>query len=109
MRFLLKNSSIFPMPNSKGQLLHLGTIEYSLREFVVMLSPSKGQIFIEEVVLNTVDWAEDVFANCKHIKDDSLFADLSSFSEERGLTDMKRIADTIIDQGKIEWLIGSSF
>lgn len=108
MRFILKNSSIFPMPNGGRQLLHLGTIGYGLREFVVMLSPSKAKIYIEEVVLNTVDWTEDVFANCKHIKDDNLFTDLSNFVTEQKLTDLKRIAETVMGQGKIEWLTGLS-
>jgi len=102
--FKLKNSNIFPMPNSRGRLLHLGTIEYGLREFVVMLSPPDGRIYIEEVVLNTVDFSNDVFANCKHINDDNLFNDLSMFVQEKKLTDMGRIANRLIDQGKMSWL-----
>lgn len=96
------------MPNSMGRLLHLGTIEYGLREFVVMLSPSDAKIYIEEVVLNTVDFSNDVFANCKHVDDDNLFNDLSMFAQEKGLTDMARLANRLIEQGKMSWLtVGS--
>lgn len=86
----------------------MGTIEYGLREFVVMLSPPNGKIYIEEVVLNTIDFSSDVFANCKHIKDDNLFHDLAAFAAEQGMTDMKKVAEQIIDQGNMSWLtIGS--
>lgn len=88
--------------------MHLGTIEYGMREFVVILSPPKAKVYIEEVVLSTVDFSDDVFANCKHIKDDNLFHDLSMFIQEQGLVDMKKVAERLIDQGKLSWLtIGS--
>lgn len=107
MRFKLKNSNIFPMPNSRGRLLHLGTIEYGLREFVVMLSPQDTKIYIEEVVLNTVNFSEDVYANCKFIDDDNLFNDLTEFVNEQKLTDMSRVVERATAQGRSSWIIGS--
>lgn len=115
MRFYLKNTDIFPLPNGGG-LLHIATIGYGLREFVVMLDPSKdiqldddkGPLYIEEVVLNTVDWDSDVFANCKHIKDDNLFHDLAAFVKEHKLDRADRVANILIERGKIHWLLGGS-
>lgn len=106
MRFKLKNSNIFPLPGNP-HMLHLATIGYSLREFIVMLGimgPASGKIYIEEIVLESKDFSKDVFANCKFIEDDNLANDLSEFVEEKGIRDMKKIADTIIDMGNAGWL-----
>lgn len=112
MKFYLKNTNIFPLPNSKN-LLHVATIGYGLREFIVMLDPTRdimnqdrGPLYIEEIVLNTVDWTSDVFANCKHIKDDNLFKDLAAFVHENKLDRADRVANILIDMGKIHWLTG---
>lgn len=113
MRFKVKNSNIFPMPgnhpSNPNQLLHLGTIEYGLREFVVMAcvtGPKRGNVYIEEVVLNTVDFQKDVFANLKFIEDDNLAHDLAKFAEEKKLTDMKEVSNRLGEQGKLPWLYG---
>ena len=74
-------------------MLHLGTIGYGLREFIVMhcrRGPHNGQTYIEEVVLNNVDFSTDVFANCKFIDDDNLAQDLAAFAEEKGLLDIRK-------------------
>ena len=55
-------------------MLHLGTIGYGLREFVVMLGvtgSAQSKVYIEEVMLESVDFSKDVFANCKFIADDN--------------------------------------
>lgn len=109
MRFSLKNSNIFPLPGNP-HMLHLGTIGYGLREFIAMLciaGPKAGNLYIEEVVLNTVDFTSDVFANCKFIDDDNLAADLAEYVDEQGLRDVKKITDVIIDMGQTQWLIDS--
>ena len=108
MRFKLKSSDIFPIPLNK-HMLHLGTIGYSLREFMVtacVRGPQRGQVYIEEVVLNTVNWTEDVFANLKFVSDDNLANDLAKYAEMNGLTDMKKVADRLISTGRESWLIG---
>lgn len=105
MRFKVKDSNIFPMPGNP-HMLHLATIMYGLREFVVMLWAKAGKCYIEEVVINTVDWTSDVFANLKFIDDDNLAFDLAKFAEEKGLTDMKKRTEELIDQGKQRWIIG---
>ena len=77
-------------------MLHIGTIGYGLREFIAMLciaGPKQGSFYIEEVVLNTVDFTNDVFANLKFIDDDNLAIDLAAFVEEKNLRDMSRIAE----------------
>ena len=89
--FNLKNSDIFTLPGNP-HILHLGTIQYGLREFIVMHCRAgmyKGNTYIEEVVLNTIDYSKDVFANCKFIDDDNLAHDLARFAEESGLLDIK--------------------
>lgn len=111
MRFKLKNSNIFPLPGNP-HMLHLGTIGYGLREFVLMLGiagPGKGKFYIEEVVLESVDFSKDVYANCKFIDDDELAQDLAEFADELGLRDIKKISNTLIDMGNLDWLTGSAF
>jgi hypothetical protein len=88
-------------------MLHLGTIEYGLREFIVMAcirGPRSGQVFIEEVVLNTVDFSNDVFANCKFIEDDNLAFDLAKFAEDKKLTDVKTRINELGDTGRLLWI-----
>lgn len=106
--FKLKDSNIYPMPGSNNQALHLGTIGHGLKEYVVFTyihGPAQGNTYIEEVVLNSVNWSEDVFANLKFIDDDNLAYDLTRFVEEKGLTDPKKIAETLMDRGKFGWMI----
>jgi len=102
MRFKVKNSNIFPIPHNP-HMLHLGTISYSLREFIVMYCRSgihRGKCYIEEVVLTSTNFSEDVFANLKFIADDNLANDLAMFAGEQKLTDLKRISDTLIDTSR---------
>ena len=104
MRFKLKNSNIFRLPGNP-HMLHLGTIEYGLREFILMLGtegPARSKFYIEEVVLESVDFDKDVFAHCKFIDDDKLANDLAEFADEQGLRDMKKIVDQLIDMEKFE-------
>lgn len=109
MRFTLKNSNVFPLPGNE-HFLHLGTIGYGLREFIVMAcvrGTHQGKVYIEEVVLNSVNWTDDVFANLKFVDDDNLAFDLAKFVEEKGLTDMKKLSDRLISTGRQSWLTGS--
>lgn len=106
MRFYVKNKDLFPLPNNK-HMLHLGTIAMGLREFVVMVclkGSKKHQCYIEEVVLNTVDFNKDVWANLKFIDDDNLAADLAAFAEENKLTDMKERFNELGDRNKLSWI-----
>jgi len=89
-------------------MLHLGTINKGLQEFIVMLctkGPERGKVYIEEAVLNAVDLTKDVFAYCKFISDDALAEDLARFAEMKKLTDMKRISNCLLDQGRQSWLM----
>lgn len=88
MRLKVKNCSRFRLPGSNKHFIHLGTIEYGIREFIVFhctAGPKAGNTYIEEVVLTSVDWTEDVFANCKFVSDDNLAQDLAAFATEQGL------------------------
>lgn len=109
MRFQLKNSNLFLVPGNK-HMLHLGTIGYGLREFIVMAcirGPQSGQVYIEEVVLNTVDFSQDVFANCKFIEDDNLAFDLAKYAEEQGITDVPKRLNELGETGRLSWITGS--
>lgn len=106
MRLLVKNSNIFPLPGNP-HMIHLGTIGRGLREFVVLLCTqglSQGQCYIEEVVIQSVNWDEDVFANLKFIQDDELAEELYVFAAENKLTDMKTVSETLISSRRESWL-----
>jgi hypothetical protein len=107
MRFKIKNSEIFPMPGNP-HLLHLGTIEYGLREFVVMLHIANQSCYIEEVVLNNVDFSSDVFAGLKFIDDDSLANDLAKFAEEKGIIDIPKRIQELVDRNHLDWIMLSN-
>lgn len=104
----VKDSNIFPLPNNP-HMLHLGTIMDGLHEYIVMVciqGQYAGKCYIEEVVLTTIDFSKDVFANLKFISDDNLAFDLAKFAEEKGLTDVKRRLQEIVDRGNEKWLLG---
>ncbi len=106
MRFKVKNKDLFPLPGNP-HMLHLATISYGLQEFVVMVclrGPKKHQCYIEEVVLTSVDFQKDVWANLKFIDDDNLAADLAAFCEEKKITDMKERFNELGDRNKLSWL-----
>lgn len=52
--------------------------------------PHKGKTFIEEVVLTSVDFKADVFANCRFIDSDELAEELARFATEKGLLDVEK-------------------
>ena len=67
--------------------------------------PAQGNTYIEEVVLTSVDFSKDVYANCKFIDDDNLAYDLAKFVEDKQLVDTKKIAEELIDRGKFGWMM----
>lgn len=92
-RFKLIDSNIFLLPNNP-HLVHLGTIKAGFKEYIVMYcrkGPKEGRIYIEEVVLTSIDWTKDVYANLGFIKDDNLARDLAEFARARGLLDPTRL------------------
>ena len=109
MRFKVKDKNLFQVPGNP-HMIHLGTIGYGLREFIVMAciqGPQYGKCYIEEVVLESKDFNKDVWANCKFIQDDNLAFDLAKFAEENGLTDMKKRFNELGERGKLPWLLGN--
>jgi hypothetical protein len=102
-RFTLKDSGLFLLPGN-AHMLHLASIGYGMREFIVMLNRNTHKVYIEEVVLETKDFSKDVWANLKFIEDDSLANDLAAFCEEKGVIDMKKVTDQLITQGKRQWI-----
>ena len=102
MRFKLKDTNLFLM-RGNPHMLHVATIEYSMREFVLMLCRQNAKQYIEEVVLQSADDTGNVWANVKYIEDDQLAEDLAAFCEEQGIRDMKKIAEKCIDMGHPEW------
>lgn len=106
MRLSLKDSSLFHLPNNP-HMLHLGTISYGLREFIVMTcirGEHVGKTFIEEVVLSSIDYSKDVFASCKFVSDDNLANDLAAFANEKGLLDIKSRMNELGEMGKLSWM-----
>jgi len=95
----IKDSNIFPMPGNK-HLIHLATVQDGNHEYVAMLRLDTQQVYVEEVVLETVDFSKDVFANLKFIKDDKLAAELANFLNEKGVLDMKRIQEQLLGGAK---------
>lgn len=93
-RFIVKNTDMFLLPGNP-HMLHIATIGYGLREFIVMLDRNTQKMYIEEVVLETKDFSNDVWANMKFIQDDELAFDLAKFAEDKKLIDMKRIQETL--------------
>lgn len=107
MSFKVKDSNLFLMPGNP-HMMHLATVVDGLREYVVMTcinGPHKGKTYIEEVVLNTVDWTNDVFANLKFIADDNLAFDLAKFVEEKGLSDIGKRTNELGDRGLLSWVM----
>lgn len=106
MRFIVKNSDLFPIEGNP-HMIHLGTIGYGLREFWVMLcikGPKKDKCYIEELVLTTHSFTEDITGNFKYIDDDQLALDLSKFAFEKGLTDVAaRVMEA--NETKKTWLL----
>lgn len=91
-------------------MLHLGTIAYGLREFIVLTCIARnsdhfGKTYIEEAVLTSADFSTDVTAHCKFIEDDNLAFDLAKFAEEQGVTDMKRRTNELLELNKLHWLM----
>lgn len=107
MAFKVKNSNIFELPSPNSHMVHLGTIGSGLREFIVLLCKQgehRGKVYIEEVVLTTVDYTTDVFANCKFIEDDSLAEELAAFAAENRLTDHETIMGQLVETGRSSWI-----
>lgn len=93
------------MPGNR-HLMHMATIGYGLREFIVMVgvrSDIKGKAYIEEAVLTTVNYSEDVFANLKFIEDDNLANDIADWVMEKRLLDMKERGHEAFEQGLKLW------
>jgi len=108
VRFAVKSSNLFPMPGN-AHMLHLATISYGLREFVVFAcikGTHKGKCYIEEAVLTTLDYKDDVTASLKYVQDDNLAFDLAKFCEQEKLTDVPTRVNELLDQGKGKWLSG---
>lgn len=114
MRFYLKNTDTFPLPNgfptpTGDCFLHLATIGYGLREFIAFAcvrGPSQGQAYIEEAVLVSNSNNQEVAANLTRIKDENLKYDLAQWLEDKQLLDMEKRFNEIISKGKLEWLTG---
>lgn len=98
----VKDSSLYLLPGN-SHMLHLGTIQDSLKEYVVMLCISgmhKGKCYIEELVPTMISGKEDIYGNFKFIQDDTLAHDLARFADEKGLTDVRGRMDEILSYSR---------
>jgi hypothetical protein len=113
MKFTIKDSNIFPMPNgwpapTGDKFLHILTIAYHFKEYIYMIciaGPSIGQAFLEEVSLVSNSNNQEVSANLCRIQDEELKQDLADFIADKKLNDIPVIINKIIDNGHIDWLI----
>lgn len=94
----LVDTNIFRLPGNP-HMAHVATIQDSLREFIVMLDLTTQKVYIEQVVLESVDFSKDVYANLKFIADDNLAMELAQFCQDKKLLDMKRIYQVINETG----------
>lgn len=85
-------------------MIHLGTIGYGLREFIVMVNRYNQKCYIEEVVLVSQSFKEDVTAHCKFIEDDNLANDLAAYAEENKITDLRERSNELNDMNKLTLL-----
>lgn len=109
MKFYLKDTNIYPI-KSNPHMLHLATVGYGLQEFVAMLcvyGPKANNLYIEELVVNSVDWSNDVFGNFKFIDDNNLANDIAAFLNQHQLISIDKIATILGEQKKLGWLSGS--
>ena len=112
MRFKVKDSNLFRMPNNPNYL-HLATISYGLQEFVAFVciagsEEDKGKCYIEKVTLSSYDPAKMVWANLEWIEDDNLAFDLAKFCEDKGLTDIPKRLNELGDTGRLGWITGNN-
>jgi hypothetical protein len=101
MAFKITDDRVFKIPGNE-HMLHLGTIKDGLHEYIVLqciAGPKQGNTYIEEVVLNTVDWTTDVTANCQFIEDDNLVNDITEFAKDKKLLDVEEVMARMIHFG----------
>lgn len=92
------------MPGGNSHMMHIATIGMGLREFIVMMDRGTSKTYIEEVVLNSMSYKDDVTANCKFIEDDSLAEDLANFVFDKKILDMERIIGELTERGMHKWI-----
>ena len=113
MRFKLKDSNIFPLPNgwpapSGDKFLHVATVTKGFKEYIYFIcikGPSMGTAFLEEVVLISNSNSQEVSANLTRIHDENLKEDLAAFIHEKRLDDISQILNKVIDTGHVDWLM----
>jgi hypothetical protein len=49
MRFYLINEDQYPLKGTNGRFIHLATVGYGVREFIVMLDGWVGTLYVEEI------------------------------------------------------------
>lgn len=98
-RFRVLNTELEIIPGNP-HMLHVATIGWGLRMFIVMLDiwNSRRRIYIEELVTESFDFTKDIWGHFRFIDDDQLAWDLAKFSEEKGFLDMKKLEEKIIER-----------
>lgn len=88
--FTVKDTNLFYLPGNK-HMIHIASLGRGLHEYIVMLDTRTEKMYIEEVVLESKNFSDDVWANLKFIDDDNLAFDLAKFCELKKIIDMERI------------------
>lgn len=105
--FKTVNTDLFVLPGNP-HMLHCATISEGLREYVAILcirGPKKGNVYIEEAVLHSMDYSKDVYAGFKFIQEDKLAEELAEYCRVNNLIDMKKIAETLIDSNRAKLIL----
>lgn len=76
----LVDSNRFYLPNTRGQYLHLATVQRNLREYICFAHVKTQKIYIEEITGGSLQF----------INDDQLADALHSFLVDRGVLRMDR-------------------
>jgi hypothetical protein len=102
------NSNLFVLPGNP-HMLHLGTIQDGMREYIAMLcmrTPPEvamtgkdisGQVYIEEAVLESKDFSKDVYGHLKFIEDQNLANEIALFAGINGLLDIAAKMDELMN------------
>lgn len=79
-RFRLVTTECFYLKNTHGIWLHMATIQYNTKEFMVFKNVTNQETYIEEISLS---------GQLEFIKDEKLFIDLWYFVLSHGILDPK--------------------
>lgn len=86
----VSDTNYYFLPGQK-RFIHLATLHELGRTFFLFLDSKEQQVYIEEFKDKAL----------LQIQDDNLFFELNEYCRAKGLVDMKRVNDVLIDSGVV--------